>query len=48
MGLGEEECVVGAEEWAEIRWLVLVERRSQRQVAKTLVMARDTVEAGPK
>jgi hypothetical protein len=35
--------VVGVEQWAEIRRLVLVERRSQRQVAKTLGVARDTV-----
>ena len=31
------------EQWAEIRRLVLVERRSQRQVAKSLGLARDTV-----
>jgi hypothetical protein len=42
-GSGEEECVVGVEQWAEIRRLVLVERRSQRQVAKSLGLARDTV-----
>jgi transposase len=35
--------VVGVEQWAEIRRLVLVERRSQRQVAKSLGVARDTV-----
>jgi hypothetical protein len=35
--------VVGVEQWAEIRRLVLVERRSQRQVAKSLGLARDTV-----
>jgi hypothetical protein len=35
--------VVGVEQWAEIRRLVLVERRSQRQVAKLLGVARDTV-----
>jgi hypothetical protein len=35
--------VVGVEQWAEIRRLVLVERRSQRQVAKSLGEARDTV-----
>jgi transposase len=35
--------VVGVEQWAEIRRLVLVERRSQRQVAKSLGIARDTV-----
>jgi len=35
--------VVGVEQWAEVRRLVLVERRSQRQVAKSLGLARDTV-----
>jgi hypothetical protein len=35
--------VVGVEQWAEIRRLVLVERRSQRQVAKSLGLARETV-----
>jgi hypothetical protein len=35
--------VVGVEQWAEIRRLVLVERRSQRQVARALGVARDTV-----
>ena len=35
--------MVGVEQWAEIRRLVLVERRSQRQVAKSLGLARDTV-----
>jgi transposase len=35
--------VVGVEQWAEIRRLVLVERRSQRQVAKSLGIARGTV-----
>jgi Mu transposase, C-terminal domain len=35
--------VVGVEQWAEIRRLVLVERCSQRQVAKSLGLARDTV-----
>jgi transposase len=35
--------VVGVEQWAEIRRLVLVERRSQRQVARSLGLARDTV-----
>jgi hypothetical protein len=43
VGSGEEECVVGVEQWAEIRRLVLVEQRSQRQVAKSLGLARDTV-----
>jgi hypothetical protein len=35
--------VVGVEQWAEIRRLVLVERRSQRHVARSLGIARDTV-----
>ena len=35
--------MVGVEQWAEIRRLVLVERCSQRQVAKSLGIARDTV-----
>jgi len=35
--------VVGVEQWAEIRRLVLVEQRSQRQVARSLGLARDTV-----
>ena len=35
--------MVGVEQWAEIRRLVLVERRSQRQVARSLGIARDTV-----
>jgi hypothetical protein len=35
--------VVGVEQWAEIRRLVLVEGRSQRQVAKSLGLARATV-----
>ena len=35
--------MVGVEQWAEIRRLVLVEQRSQRQVAKSLGLARDTV-----
>jgi transposase len=35
--------VVGVEQWAEIRRLVLVERRSQQQVARSLGLARDAV-----
>ena len=35
--------MVGVEQWAEIRRLVLVEQRSQRRVAKSLGVARDTV-----
>ncbi|MBV8733728.1 MAG: hypothetical protein JO120_02990 [Solirubrobacterales bacterium] len=34
-GSGEEERVVGAEQWAQIRRLVLVDWRSERQVAKS-------------
>jgi transcriptional regulator with XRE-family HTH domain len=35
--------VVGVEQWAEIRRLVLVERRSQREVARLMGVARETV-----
>jgi transposase len=35
--------VVGVQRWAEIRRLVLVEGRSQREVARRLGLARDTV-----
>jgi hypothetical protein len=35
--------VVGVQEWAEIRRLVLVERRSQREVARLTGLARDTI-----
>jgi transposase len=35
--------VVGVERWAEIRRMVLVERRSQREVARQLGLARETV-----
>jgi transposase len=41
--VGEEERVVGVQQWAEIRRLVLVEGRSQREVATRLGLARDTV-----
>jgi hypothetical protein len=41
--IGEEECVVGVQQWAEIRRLVLVEGRSQREVAVRMGLARDTV-----
>ena len=40
---GEEERVVGVQQWAEIRRLVLVEGRSQREVALRMGVARDTV-----
>jgi transposase len=39
----EEERVVGVQQWAEIRRLVLVEGRSQREVARMTGLARDTV-----
>jgi hypothetical protein len=41
--IGQEERVLGVQQWAEIRWLVLVERRSQREVARLMGVARDTV-----
>jgi transposase len=39
----EEECVLGVQQWAEVRRLVLVEGRSQREVARLTGLARDTV-----
>ena len=41
--IGEEERVVGVQQWAEIRRLVLVEGCSQREVAARMGLARDTV-----
>ena len=35
--------MVGVQQWAEIRRMVLVERRSQREVARVSGLARDTV-----
>ena len=35
--------MVGVQQWAEIRRMVLVERRSQREVARLTGLARDTV-----
>jgi hypothetical protein len=35
--------VVGVEPWAEIRRMALVERRSQREVARLAGLARDTM-----
>ena len=35
--------MVGVEQWAEVRRMVLVERRSQREVARLTGLARDTV-----
>ena len=43
IGSREEECVLGVQQWAEVRRLVLVEGRSQREVARRLGLARDTV-----
>jgi transposase len=39
----EEEGVLGVQQWAEVRRLVLVERRSRREVARLTGLARDTV-----
>jgi transposase len=39
----EEEGVLGVQQWAEVRRLVLVEGRSQREVARLTGLARDTV-----
>ena len=41
--ISEEERVLGVQQWAEIRRLVLVEGCSQRRVAARLGLARDTV-----
>jgi hypothetical protein len=41
-----EEGVVGVLQWAEIRRMVLVEGRSQREVARVTGLARDTVAKG--
>jgi hypothetical protein len=41
--ISEEERVVSVQQWAEIRRLVLVEGRSQRDVAVRMGLARDTV-----
>jgi hypothetical protein len=35
--------VLGVQQWAEVRRLVLVEGRSQREVARLTGLARDTV-----
>jgi hypothetical protein len=43
IGSREEECVLGVQQWAEVRRLVLVEGRSQREVARLTGLARDTV-----
>jgi hypothetical protein len=43
IGSCEEERVLGVQQWAEVRRLVLVEGRSQREVARLMGLARDTV-----
>src|ERR1700752_4704578 len=43
VGSREEEGVLAVQQWAEVRRLVLVERRSQREVARLLGLARETV-----
>jgi transposase len=43
IGSREEEGVLGVQQWAEVRRLVLVEGRSQREVARLMGLARDTV-----
>jgi hypothetical protein len=45
IGIGRvgRECVLGVEQWAEVRRLVLVERRSQREMARLWGLARGTV-----
>jgi transposase len=43
IGSREEEGVLGVQQWAEVRRLVLVEGRSQREVARLTGLARDTV-----
>jgi transposase len=39
----EEEGVLGVQQWAEVRRLVLIEGRSQREVARLTGLARATV-----
>jgi hypothetical protein len=41
--LGEEECVIGVEQWAEIRRLYFVEKRSKRAIRRLTGVHRDTV-----
>jgi hypothetical protein len=41
--LGEEECVIGVEQWAEIRRLYFVERRSKRAIHRLTGVHRDTI-----
>jgi transposase len=42
-GIEEEGWLIGVEQWAEIRRLVLVEKVSQRETARRLGIARETV-----
>ena len=41
--IGEEGWLIGVEQWAELRRLVLVEKVSQRETARRLGVARETV-----
>jgi hypothetical protein len=41
--LGEEECVIGVEQWAEIRRLYFVEKRSKRAIHRLTGVHRDTI-----
>jgi hypothetical protein len=41
--LGEEECVIGVERWAEIRRLYFVEKRSKRAIHRLTGVHRDTI-----
>jgi hypothetical protein len=40
---GEEECVIGVEQWAEIRRLYFVEKRSKRAIRRLTGAHRDTI-----
>jgi hypothetical protein len=40
---GEEEAVIGVEQWAEIRRLYFVERRSKRAIHRLTGLHRDTI-----
>jgi hypothetical protein len=40
---GEEECVIGVEQWAEIRRLYFVEKRSKRAIHRLTGVHRDTI-----
>jgi hypothetical protein len=43
LGSGEEECVIGVEQWAEIRRLYFVEKRSKRAIHRLTGVHRDTI-----